>query len=78
VHSSNFTTSDITLTKLLECHHHINNATYNANNRRQKHISAALFKLMYKTAVYRLANCGIAYQKQIISEKEDIMQHDTA
>jgi len=29
---------------------------------------------MYKTAVYRLVNGGIAHQKQQISEKGDIAQ----
>ena len=31
--------------------------------------------LMYKTAVYRLVNGGIAHQKQQISEKGDIARH---
>jgi len=33
---------------------------------------------MYKTAVYRLVNGGIAHQQQQISGKKDITQHAIA
>jgi len=35
-------------------------------------------KLMYKTTVYTLVNGRITHQKQQISEKVDITQHDIA
>jgi len=38
---------------------------------------AFLFK-MYKTAVCTLVNSGIAHQKQQVSKKRDIAQHDIA
>jgi len=33
---------------------------------------------MYKTAVYTIVNGGITHQKQQISEKGNITQHDIA
>jgi len=37
-----------------------------------------LSRLMHKTAFYTLVNGGITHQKQQISEKVDIRQHDIA